>query len=173
MLKVFVTSWKSYATHGSTMGRWMTLPMDSDQFENFLESLRTSLNEEEPEWAILDFEWTCGYDFGKIDERESLENLNVMLDELEWYSDEDKKVVEAILEVDTSCLENAMSMKDDYFLWEGLTLEQVAEILIKDSYGAADVPAVFWNYFDYEAYAESELQYSGYEVVNRGVLEIR
>ena len=171
MLKVFVTSWRSYATHGSAMGRWMTLPMDSAQFENFLESLRTSLNEEEPEWAITDYEWEPGHDFGRIDEYADLEELNDLMNELEYLSDDDKKLIESILEVDGGSLRDAVDNRDNYTLWDGYTLELVAESIIKDSYEHVDIPQVFWDYFDFAGYAENELAYAGYEVCGYGVLE--
>ena len=47
-----------------------------------------------------------------------------------------------------------------------------AMLAVNRERGKSDyIPQVFWDYFDFEGYAENELAYSGYEVCAYGVLE--
>ena len=88
MLNIFVNTWGNYNTNGAYGGEWITLPMDADELEKTLERIAAAMGDNDPEWAIHDYEWTTEEDLWSISEYDNIDDLNETLNELtdlqEW-----------------------------------------------------------------------------------------
>lgn len=82
MLKIFVNTWGNYNENGADGGRWITLPMDSDELGETLEEIAETMGDNDPEWAIHDYEWGDDFDGGKIGEYDDIEQLNEYAEQL-------------------------------------------------------------------------------------------
>ena len=57
MLNIFVNTWGNYNENGADGGEWITLPMDAEELEEVLENIAAAMGDNDPEWAIHDYEW--------------------------------------------------------------------------------------------------------------------
>ena len=171
MLNVFVNTWGNYNENGADGGQWITLPMEPAELEEVLENIAALMEDNDPEWAIHDYEWLCDIEPGELDEYDSIEYWNELcleIDELqEWEAEEIAAAIEAFDYSFTEAMEK--QQRGSFSFFPGSTLEDVAEEYINELYLTKDTPAIFTRYFDYEAFAR-DLGYDGYVETTYGVI---
>jgi len=168
MLNIFVNTWGNYNTNGADGGEWITLPMDPDELEEVLENIAAAMGDNDPEWAIHDYEWESEIELGDVNEMDSIEEWNERCQEAadldEWEAEEIAAAIEAW---DYTFAEALDRQQRGYFtFYRGQDLEEVAEELINECY---DLPEFALRYFDYEAFAR-DLSFDGYTETTYGVI---
>ncbi len=168
MLNIFVNTWGNYNQNGADGGQWITLPMDEAELEEVLEHIAALMGDEDPEWAIHDYEWTTEIDLDEVSEHDNIFDLNERcntLDNLEeWEAEEIAAAVEAYGYTFAEALER--QQRGCFIFYHGMDLEEVAEELINDCY---ELPEIALRYFDYEAFAR-DLSFDGYTETKYGVI---
>ena len=168
MLNLFVNTWGNYNTNGADGGQWITLPMDPDELEEVLENIAAAMGDQDPEWAIHDYEWTIETELGDVHEMDSIQEWNARCQEAynleEWEAQEIAAAMEAYGYTFPEALER--QQRGSFTFYAGMDLEEVAEELINECY---DLPEFALRYFDYEAFAR-DLSYDGYTETKYGVI---
>ena len=82
MLNIFINTWGNYNENGADGGRWVTLPMDSDELSETLEDIAGAMNDSDPEFFVNDYEWTTEWNGRDISEYENIEELNEYCEQL-------------------------------------------------------------------------------------------
>ena len=59
MLNIYLNTWGNYNENGADGGEWITLPMDEDELAEVMEKIADAMGDEDPEWFVNDYEWTC------------------------------------------------------------------------------------------------------------------
>lgn len=153
MLNIFVNTWGNYNENGADGGKWITLPMDADELQEVLENIAAAMGDNDPEWAIHDYEWECEWDGPAISEYENIEKLNEYCERLSDLNEWDQTVYAAAVEywgekyVDIDDLDGYTLMtdvKDEYDLGYYWAVESGCYDLEKMGHLA--------NYFDYESF---------------------
>lgn len=153
MLKIFVNTWGNYNVNGADGGRWIDLPMDPDELEETLENIAVAMGDNDPEWAIHDYEWSDAFDGGEIGECDNIQDLNEYAQQLydldKWELETYAAAVEywgrKHVDIDDIDEYNLYSnIQDDYdlgYYW------------IQES-GCYDLSGIgnLANYFDYESF---------------------
>lgn len=153
MLKIFVNTWGNYNENGADGGRWIDLPMDEDELEELLEEIASSMNDNDPEWAIHDYEWGDTFDGGKISENENISELNEYAQQLEALDKWELETYEAAVEywgrkyVDIDDI-------DEYNLYSDIRDEYDLGYYWVHESGCYDLDKMgsLANYIDYEAF---------------------
>lgn len=171
MLKIFVNTWGNYNEHGADGGEWIELPMDEDELEAKLEAIAEAMGEDDPEWAIHDYEWTGAVELGEISEYDSITEWNEKCNEAEALEEWELAEINAAIEAFGVDFAEAMESQQngEYIFYPGQTLEDVAYDLIEDCYFTKETPEIFRTYFDYAAFAR-DLHFDGYHEVSGGVI---
>ena len=171
MLNIFVNTWGNYNTNGADGGEWITLPMDADTLEETLNKIAAAMPDNDPEWAIHDYEWTTEEDLWTISEYENIEELNETLEELtgleEWEQTEIMAAIEAYGYEFKEAYER--QQRGCFVFYAGQSLEEVAEEIVNECYFTKDTPDILTRYFDYEAFAR-DLSFDGYSETTYGVI---
>lgn len=174
MLNIFVNTWGNYNANGADGGQWITLPMDPDELEEVLENIAAAMGDNDPEWAIHDYEWETEIEMDEISEHDDIQELNercMEIDDLqEWEAEEIAAAIEAYGYTFTEALER--QQRGCFIFYAGRDLEEVAEELADElisSYAGRDIPEVLTRYFDYEAFAR-DLSFDGYTETKYGVI---
>ena len=172
MLNIYVNTWGNYNENGADGGKWLTLPMDPDALEEELNAIAAAMGDNDPEWAIHDYEWTTEIeDLFPVGEYDNITTLNERLQELESLEEWELEEVAAAMEAFSySFLEAVDRQQRGYFtLYRNMDLEEVAEELVTDCYFTRDTPDIFIRYFDYAAFAR-DLSFDGYTETKYGVI---
>ena len=168
MLNLFVNTWGNYNENGADGGQWITLPMEEEELQEVLENIAAAMGDQDPEWAIHDYEWESDIELGDVNEMDSITEWNDRCQEAcdleEWESQEIAAAMEAYGYTFPEALER--QQRGSFTLSAGMDLEEVAEELINECY---DLPEFALRYFDYEAFAR-DLSYDGYTETNYGVI---
>ena len=168
MLNIFVNTWGNYNQNGADGGQWITLPMDEEELKEVLGNIAALMGDEDPEWAIHDYEWTTEIDLDEISEHANILEVNELcntLDSLEeWEAEEIAAAVEAYGYTFAEALER--QQRGCFIFYKGMDMEEVAEELINDCY---NLPEIALRYFDYEAFAR-DLGFDGYTETKYGVI---
>ena len=164
MLKIYVNTWGNYNENGAAGGKWIQLP--NPDLEEDLEAIAERMGDTDPEWFPNDYEWTCGYNLGKVSEYESISKLNEIAEELADLDGYDLEKLAAIVEEQTDDVEIALEQMDRCTYYPGMTLEEVAEQIVDECY---NLPEFALRYFDYEAFAR-DLSFDGYHETTNGVI---
>ena len=168
MLNLFVNTWGNYNENGADGGQWITLPMDPDELQEVLEHIAAAMGDNDPEWAIHDYEWVSEIELGDVHEMDSITEWNERCQEAcsleEWETEEIAAAMEAYGYTFPEALER--QQRGSFTLYAGMDLEEVAEELINECY---DLPEFALRYFDYEAFAR-DLSYDGYTETKYGVI---
>ena len=171
MLNIFVNTWGNYNENGADGGQWITLPMDPEELEEVLENIAALMGDNDPEWAIHDYEWTTEIDLDEINELDNILELNEYCNELdrldEWEAEEIAAAVEAYGYTFAEAYER--QQRGCFIFYRGMDMEEVAEEIINDCYFTKDTPDIFTRYFDYEAFAR-DLSFDGYTDTKYGVI---
>ena len=168
MLNIFVNTWGNYNENGADGGEWITLPMDSDELAEVLENIAEAMGDNDPEWAIHDYEWEADFELGDVHEMDSITEWNDLCNEAysleEWEAEEVAAAVEAYGYTFREALER--HERGCFIFYQGRDLEEVAEEIINECY---DLPEFALRYFDYEAFAR-DLSFDGYTETKYGVI---
>ena len=168
MLNLFVNTWGNYNENGADGGQWITLPMEEEELQEVLENIAAAMGDQDPEWAIHDYEWESDIELGDVNEMDSITEWNDRCQEAcdleEWESQEIAAAMEAYGYTFPEALER--QQRGSFTLYAGMDLEEVAEELINECY---DLPEFALRYFDYEAFAR-DLSYDGYTETKYGVI---
>jgi antirestriction protein len=153
MLNIFINTWGNYNENGADGGEWVTLPMDTDELQEKLESIAENMGDMDPEFAIHDYEWTCDWEGDEISEYDNIEELNEYCQKLSELSEYESLVYSAAVEiwgkkyVDLDNLEEYnlyTDIKDNYDLGYYWAVESGCYDLDKMGHLS--------NYFDYEGF---------------------
>ena len=168
MLNLFVNTWGNYNVTGADGGQWITLPMDPDELQEVLEHIAAAMGDNDPDWAIHDYEWESDVELGDVHEMDSITEWNDRCQEAynleEWEAEEIAAAMEAYGYTVPEALER--QRRGCFIFYPGRDLEEVAEDLINECY---DLPEFALRYFDYEAFAR-DLSYDGYTETKYGVI---
>ena len=168
MLNIFVNTWGNYNENGADGGEWISLPMDADELEEVLENIAAAMGDEDPEWAIHDYEWETTLEMDEISEYDNIQELNEKCQEIEaleeWEAEEIAAAIEAYGYTFTEAMDR--QQRGCFVFYAGRDLEELAEELINDCY---DLPEFALRYFDYEAFAR-DLSFDGYTETKYGVI---
>ena len=168
MLNIFVNTWGNYNENGADGGEWITLPMDPDELAEVLENIAEAMGDNDPEWAIHDYEWEADFELGDVHEMDSITEWNDLCNEAysleEWEAEEVAAAVEAYGYTFREALER--HERGCFIFYQGRDLEEVAEEIINECY---DLPEFALRYFDYEAFAR-DLSFDGYTETKYGVI---
>ena len=168
MLNLFVNTWGNYNVNGADGGQWITLPMEEEELQEVLEHIAAAMGDNDPEWAIHDYEWESDVELGDVNEMDSISEWNDRCQEAydleEWETEEIAAAMEAYGYTFPEALER--QQRGCFTLYAGMDLEEVAEDLINECY---DLPEFALRYFDFEAFAR-DLSYDGYTETKYGVI---
>lgn len=171
MLNIFVNTWGNYNENGADGGRWITLPMDEDELEELLEEIAAAMGDDDPEWAIHDYEWTSEMELGDVHEMDNIQEWNERCQEAddleEWEAEEIAAAIEAYGYTFAEAMER--QQRGCFIFYPGQSLEDVAYDLVNECYFTRDTPDIFTRYFDYEAFAR-DLGFDGYTETKYGVI---
>ena len=76
MLNIFANTWGNYSENGADGGEWVTLPMDPTELDEVLENIAEAMGDNDPEWAIHDYEWETEIEMDEISEYDNIQELN-------------------------------------------------------------------------------------------------
>ena len=116
MLNIFVNTWGNYNENGADGGEWVTLPMDADDLDAALENIAAAMGDDDPEFCIHDYEWTCEWDGRDIDENENISDLNDYVAQLDGLDEWQQKTYAAACELDGARYVDIDDI-DDYILY--------------------------------------------------------
>ena len=168
MLNIFVNTWGNYNENGADGGEWITLPMDPDELAEVLENIAETMGDQDPEWAIHDYEWETDFELGDVHEMDSITDWNDLCNDAysleEWEAEEVAAAIEAYGYTFREALER--HERGCFIFYQGRDLEEVAEEIIDECY---NLPEFALRYFDYEAFAR-DLGFDGYTETKYGVI---
>ena len=128
MLNIFVNTWGNYNENGADGGEWITLPMEPEELEEVLENIAAAMGDNDPEWAIHDYEWTTEIDLDEINELDNILELNEYCNELdrldEWEAEEIAAAVEAYGYTFAEAYER--QQRGCFIFYRGMDMEEVA-----------------------------------------------
>lgn len=165
MLNIYVNTWGNYNEHGADGGEWLTLPMDADELADALARIAERMGDEDPDWTVHDYEWAEDFRV-EISEMANIAELNELTQQLADLSAYDLAKLEAMIDAYGYDIADGLDHLDEYTLYEGMTLNDVAEELVNDCY---DLPEFALRYFDYDAFAR-DLSFDGYTETDYGVI---
>jgi antirestriction protein len=157
MLRGYVTNLGKY-NEGQLVGMWIDFPVQEDEFNEALEKI--GINEEYEEFFFTD--WEADFDHG-LGEYVNIEEVNELAEAIEGV---DGNLIAAILEAMGGDLMDALEYADNYMLYEGMELIDLAYQFVEELY---DLPEFALRYFDYEAFAR-DLSFDDYWETTYGVL---
>lgn len=171
MLKVFVNTWGNYNENGAYGGEWISLPMEASELEEKLAEIAKKMGDNDPEWAIHDYEWEGEVEFGDVNEMDNIMKWNEILEEADSLEDYELKEVAAAMEAFGYKFAEAVERQQSgYFtFYPEQNMLDVAYEIVEECYFSDDVPEVFKNYFDYKAFAR-DLEFDGYRETSYGVI---
>ncbi len=153
MLNIYLNTWGNYNENGADGGEWITLPMDEDELAEVMEKIADAMGDEDPEWFVNDYEWTCEWDGREIDENENIEDLNEYCARLADLDEWESKVYCAMVEY---WGENNVDIDDidDFNLYPDITDEYDLGYYWAVESGCYDLEKMghLANYFDYSGF---------------------
>jgi antirestriction protein len=171
MLKVFVNTWRNYNENGADGGEYIELPMDEEELEAKLVELAEALGDEDPEYAIHDYEWMHEIDLGEVHEMDSIVTWNERCQEAADLDGYDRYAIAAAMEAFGYDFDEALERQQRgcFTFYPDKDLEEVGFEIVNDCYFTKDTPDIFTRYFDYAAFAR-DLGYDGYTETQYGVI---
>ena len=164
---VFVENGMDYR-NGGMNGKWFELPMTTEELTAAFASIGVKYSEDDcilnRDYTITDYE--NDYEF-EVGDYETIELLNDLADRLDHVND--LEWLRAYVDETSESLDEAIDRyEDNSVFYENMTLVEVAEELVNESY---DLPEFAHRYFDYEAFAR-DLGYDGYVEYEGGVIYV-
>ncbi len=173
MLKIFVNTWGNYNENGADGGQWVNLPMDPDDLEETLENIAAAMGDNDPEWAIHDYEWGDTFDGGEISECDNIQDINEYAQRLEDLDKWDLKKYAAMIEYwGSKCVD--IDDIDDYNLYSDIETDYDLGYYWAQESGCYDLSNMghLANYIDYESFGrdirfESDGGFTSYGWIER------
>lgn len=171
MLNIFVNTWGNYNENGADGGEWITLPMDADELEEKLQAIADAMPDNDPEWAIHDYEWTGVLELGDVHEMDSITEWNERCNEAAALEEYELEEIAAAIEAFDMTFQEAMERQQRgcFIFYAGQDLEDVAYELADEWLNSKDIPDFISRYFDYQAFAR-DLHFDGYTETQYGVI---
>lgn len=171
MLNIFVNTWGNYNENGADGGEWFTLPMDEDELEAKMVELAEALGDEDPEFAIHDYEWTGEIELGEVHEMDSIVTWNERCQEAESLKEWELQEIAAAMEAFGYGFAEAMEKQQngDFTFYPDMELDEVAFEIANDCYLTGCDNEILKRYFDYDAFAR-DLGFDGYTETKYGVI---
>lgn len=148
MLKIYLTNLGKY-NEGILIGEWMELPYTEEEIEAVKH--RIGINEQYEEWFITDY--NTNIQGLKINEYDSIDDLNEFVETLEALDETEKEAVEAMLEEGFDFAEAIEKAQNgDYMIYFNCNdMEDVAREYAEETGILNDVPENLQYYFDFES----------------------
>ena len=145
-ISIYLTNLRKY-NEGELIGKWVELPISEDDLQEELEEV---LGDDE-EYFITDWECPRGFEIG---EYSNLYSLNEEAEEYEDILHNKFYDNEEAFELALSEYDNNISRYEsaDVYIFSG-DMSDVAKEYIS-TYPTENVPSIFLDYFDFEAYGE-------------------
>jgi len=171
MLNIFVNTWGNYNENGADGGEWISLPMDQEELEVKLKAIAQAMNDNDPEWAIHDYEWVSEIELEEIGEYIDIAQLNARCNEAAELEEYELEEIAAAIEAFGYGFWQAMEKQQEgsFVFYKGQDLEDVAYELVEECYFTNETPDIFKTYFDYKAFAR-DLGFDGYVETKYGVI---
>lgn len=171
MLNIFVNTWGNYNENGADGGKWITLPKDEDELSEELEAIAQAMGDNDPEWAIHDYEWTTDVDLFEVSEMDNITELNDRIQALEELEEWELEEIASAMEAFGYSFMEAVERQQQgcFILYRNMDLTEVAEQLVNECYFTKETPDIFTRYFDYEAFGR-DLGFDGYTETKYGVI---
>ena len=170
MLNLFVNTWGNYNTNGADGGQWITLPMEEGELQEVLSNIAAAMGDNDPEWAIHDYEYESEMELGDVHEMDSITDWNERCQAAcnleEWEAEEIAAAIEAYGYSFAEALER--HERGCFTFYPGRDLEEVAEEIADECY-LYNAPEFLARYFDYGAFAR-DLSFDGYTETKYGVI---
>lgn len=153
MLNIFVNTWGNYNENGADGGEWLSLPMSEEELNENLKRIAEQMGDNDPEWAIHDYEWLTEWEGFEISELDNIHELNEFIQKLYDLNGWEQETYCAAVEywgknyVDIDDLDDYnlyTDIKDNYDLGYYWAVESGCYDLSKMGHLA--------NYFDYESF---------------------
>jgi antirestriction protein len=141
-IRIYITNLAKYNA-GYLVGKWVTLPLCEDEL---WAEVKAVLGEDE-EHFITDYEAPF-----RIEEYDSLTDLNKMAAELEDMDNEDVKKALFLVNEQGYSFEDAIRKMDDVDYYPNMTLKDMAEQFVDEGMFGV-IPDKIQGYIDYEAIA--------------------
>lgn len=170
LLKVALTNLGKY-NEGYLIYEWLELPCTDEELKEAFKKIGVADNTDYEEYFITDFESDVGIE---CNEYANIYELNEKLKELDG---EDEHLIEAIIEADTSDLDQVIERikKGNYMFYDRETLLDVAYRLMDDNLICRGIPQNSFDfvtrYIDYEQYA-NDLSFEGFHETEHGTIEL-
>ena len=160
MINIALTNLERYNA-GELVFEWVKLPV-----EDFEEALERIGNPEE--YFISDYE--CELPHMKIHEYENLEELNNLAMELEGMSTYELMILVAIMEADSSSVEDALATleEENYIYYATEDFTEFIDVLIEDGF-FGEISDEVKQFLDYEKLTKY-LTDRGYHMTSTGVI---
>ncbi len=151
MLNIFVNTWKNYNENGADGGEWITLP--HEDIYGALDEIADALGEDDPEFAIHDFEYTTEIDLRDIDEMESIIELNEEMERMAALDIHQQEVYSAAIEIWGQSEVDPENI-DDYSLHTDIHTDYDLGYYLIHETGEFNLGGIkeLSHYFDYETY---------------------
>lgn len=133
-------------------GDWLAFPLDEEEITNFIVEKKISTNFN-PEYRIADYMFD-GCDL-QVSEFDDVYRINELLERFYQLDRYEQAKVNAYMEINFNSVdtfEQAMDSLDRYELVEDISTDEELGIYCADGLFTQDIPRVFENYFDFEAY---------------------
>jgi antirestriction protein len=160
-MKAYITNLGKY-TEGELVGKWISFPIDEDDFQDELESIGVKEDTMYEEWFITDYDCSLFDMYDAFGEYPNIDDINEVAEALEDHESEFTALMEVCSYTDAlGYLES-----ENYTFYEGMTLEDVAYEIVEECY---NLPEIAQRYFDYKAFAR-DLGFDGYCETSNGVI---
>lgn len=163
-IAIYLTNLHKY-NEGELVGKWVELPISEDDIQEELDEV---LGDDE-EYFITDWEAPKGFDIG---EYSNIYILNKEAEEYDYILEKKFFGNEDALELALSEYDNNISRYEsaDVYIFNG-DMSDVAEEYIS-TYPTQDIPDIFFDYFDYEAYGKYLEESGNFVIGDDFVVEI-
>lgn len=162
-MKGFITNLGKY-NEGELVGKWISFPIDEDDFQDELESIGVKENTMYEEWFITDYDCSLFDMYDAFGEYPNIDDINEVAEALEDHESEFTALMEVCSYTDAlGYLES-----ENYTFYENMTLEDLAYEIVEECY---ELPEIAQRYFDYKAFAR-DLSFDGYSETSNGVIYI-
>lgn len=143
IIKGFVTNLGKY-NEGELIGEWVDFPCNEDEWEEVLE--RIGIDEKYEEYFFSDWEIELD-NANTLEMYLSYDEVNDLAWDLEILDYNERGKLEAIMELETSDIANALNYMRDYEFISGYTLE---EYVREDLDCLGNIPDYVMDYIDFE-----------------------
>lgn len=141
-IRIFITNLAKY-NEGYLVGKWVTLPLSEDEL---WAEVKAVLGDDE-EHFITDYEAPF-----RIEEYDSITDLNKLAEELEGMDDVDIKKALFLVNEQGYTFDDAIRKVDDVDFYPDMTLKDMAEQFVDEGL-FGEIPDKIQGYIDYEAIA--------------------